>query len=87
MSTVASMTTQMLRGWGVVGGGVVLTVSAAVRRSTWEDALNDGLVVVLHVESISTLADVWGGTADRGGALLGARCISEVDYAGVAWYG
>ena len=38
MSTVASTTTQMLRGWIVVGGGVVLTVSARVRNSPWEDA-------------------------------------------------
>ena len=38
MSTVASTTTQMLRGRIVVGGGVALTASAMVRSSPWEDA-------------------------------------------------
>ena len=38
MSTVASTTTQMLRGWIVAGGGVAVTASARVRISLWEDA-------------------------------------------------
>ena len=38
MSTVASATTQMLRSWIVVGGGVAVTASARMRSSLWEDA-------------------------------------------------
>ena len=38
MSTVASTTTQMLRGRIVVGCGVAVTASAMVRSSPWEDA-------------------------------------------------
>ena len=38
MSTVASTTTQMLRGWIVGGGGVAVTASARVRSSPWEEA-------------------------------------------------
>ena len=38
MSTVASTTTQMLRGRIVVGGGVAVTASAMVRSSPLEDA-------------------------------------------------
>ena len=38
MSTVASTTTQMLRGRTVLGGAVAVTVSARVRSSPWEDA-------------------------------------------------
>ena len=36
VSTVASMTTQMLRGRIVVGGGVAVTASAMVRSLPWE---------------------------------------------------
>ena len=43
--------------------------------------------MVLHVESIRTPADVHGGTTDRGGALLGARCVSEENDVGVTGYG
>ena len=43
--------------------------------------------VVLHVEEIRTADDTQGGTTDRGGALLGARCVSEVVDVGVAGYG
>ena len=35
---MVSMTTLILRGWAVVDGGVVLTVSARVRSSPWKDA-------------------------------------------------
>ena len=38
MSTVASTTTQMLRGRIVVGGAVAVTASARVRSSSWKDA-------------------------------------------------
>ena len=38
ISTVASRTAQMLRGWIVAGGGVAMTASARVRSSPWEDA-------------------------------------------------
>ena len=37
MSTVASVTTQKLLGWAVVGDGVVLTLSVKVGRLPWED--------------------------------------------------
>ena len=38
MSTVASTTTQIMRGWIVAGGGVAVTASATVRSSLWGDA-------------------------------------------------
>ena len=38
MLTVASTTTQMLRGRIVLGGGVAVTVSARVRSLPWQDA-------------------------------------------------
>ena len=38
MSTVASTTTQMLRGRIVARGGLAVTASARVRNSLWEDA-------------------------------------------------
>ena len=38
MSTVASTTTQILRGRIFAGGGVAVTASAGVRSSPWEDA-------------------------------------------------
>ena len=38
MSTVASMTNQMLRGRIVAGGGAAVTASARVRSSLWQNA-------------------------------------------------
>ena len=43
--------------------------------------------VVLRVKAICTTGDAYRGTTDRGGALLGAGCVSEVDDVDVAGYG
>ena len=84
MSTVASTTTQMLRGRIVVGGGVAVKASARVRSSPWEDAAKIVAPVWNQVEAVRAPGDAHGGTTDCGGALLGAGCVSEVDDVGVA---
>ena len=43
--------------------------------------------VVFHVEAVRAPGDAYGGATHRGGALLGAGCVSEVDDVGVAGYG
>ena len=68
MSTVASTTTQMLRGRIVVNGGVAVTASAMVRSSPWEDSPK--------IEAVRVPGDAHGGASDCGGALLGAGCVS-----------
>ena len=78
----------MLRGWNVVGGGVVLTVSAKVRSLPWEDAPK--MVALVWCSTWSPSArqvTAHGGTTDFGGALLGARCVGEEDDVGVAGQG
>ena len=43
--------------------------------------------MVFHVEAVRVPGDAHGGTTDRGGVLLGAGCVSEVDDVGVAGNG
>ena len=60
---LASETTQMLRGWIVVGGGVVLTVSASVRSSPREDAPKMVVPVWRSTWSIRRHSQPWGCAA------------------------
>ena len=43
--------------------------------------------VVFHVEAVRVPGDAHVCATDRGGALLVAACVSEVDDVGVAGYG
>ena len=83
MSTVVSTTTQMLRGRIVVGDGVCHGAQFAVGGRPKDG----GPGVLFHVEAVRVPGDVLGDATYRGGALLGAGCVSEVDDVGVAGYG
>ena len=70
-------------GWWCGGDGVRQGAQFAMGGRP-EDG---GPGVVPRVEAIHAPVDARGGTTDRGGALLGAGCVSEVDDVGVAGYG
>ena len=70
-------------GWWCGGDGVRQGAQFAVGGRPKEG----GPVVVFHVEAVRAPGDAHGGATDRGVALLGAGCVSEVDDVGVAGYG
>ena len=70
-------------GWWCGGDGVRQGAQFAV-GGRFKDG---GPGVVSHVEAVRAPGDAYGGATDRGGALLGAGCVSEVDDVGVAGYG
>ena len=71
------------RGWRCGGDGVCHGAQFAVGGRPKDG----GPGVVFHVEAVRVPGDAYGGATDRGGALLGAGCVSEVDDVGVAGYG
>ena len=71
------------RGWRCGGDGVCHGAQFAVGGRPKDG----GPAVVFHVEAVCVPGDAHGGATDRGGALLGAGCVSEVDDVGVAGYG
>ena len=70
-------------GWWCGGDGVCHGAQFAVEGRPKDG----GPGVVFHVEAVRVLGDAHGGTANHGGALLGAGCVSEVDGVGGAGYG
>ena len=69
--------------WRCGGDGVYHGAQFAVRGRPKDG----GPGVVFHVEAVRVPGDVHGGATNRGGALLGAGCVSEVDDVSVAGYG